>query len=89
MYKTALPPKHTHTNNYPAPNVSWISLVSQISKESACSAGDLALIPGLGRSSGGGHGNHSSILAWRIPMDRGTWRAVVPGVAKSGTQLSD
>ena len=25
--------------------------------ESACSAGDLALIPGLGRSPGGGHGN--------------------------------
>ena len=27
------------------------------SKESACSAGDLGLIPGLGRSTGGGHGN--------------------------------
>ena len=25
------------------------------------------LIPGLGRSPGGGHGNPSSILAWRIP----------------------
>ena len=32
---------------------------------------------------------HSSILAWRIPMDRGTWRATVHGVAKSQTQLSD
>ena len=28
---------------------------------------------------------HSSILAWRIPMDRGTWRAMVHGVAKSWT----
>ena len=28
---------------------------------------------------------HSSILAWKIPMDRGTWRATVPGVAKSQT----
>ena len=27
------------------------------SKESACKAGDLGLIPGLGRSPGGGHGN--------------------------------
>ena len=27
------------------------------SKEPACSAGDLGLIPGLGRSHGGGHGN--------------------------------
>ena len=25
---------------------------------------------------------HSSILAWRIPMDRGTWRATVHGVVK-------
>ena len=26
---------------------------------------------------------HSSILAWRIPLDRGAWRALVRGVAKS------
>ena len=32
---------------------------------------------------------HSSILAWRIPMDRGAWWATVHGVAKSQTQLSD
>ena len=31
----------------------------------------------------------SSILAWRIPTDRGAWRAMVPGVTKSWTQLSD
>ena len=36
-------------------------------KESACNAGDLGSIPGSGRSPGGGHGNHSGILAWRIP----------------------
>jgi len=30
-----------------------------------------------------------SILAWRIPMDRGAWWATVCGVAKSQTQLSD
>ena len=30
---------------------------------------------------------HSSILAWRIPMDRGAWRAIVHGVAKSWTRL--
>ena len=28
---------------------------------------------------------HSSILAWKIPMDRGAWRAVVYGVEKSWT----
>ena len=31
---------------------------------------------------------HSSILAWRIPMDRGAWWATVHGVTKSWTQLS-
>ena len=30
---------------------------------------------------------HPSILAWRIPMDRGAWRAAVHRVAKSRTQL--
>ena len=32
---------------------------------------------------------HSSILAWRIPMERGAWWATVHGVAKSQTRLSD
>ena len=36
-----------------------------------------------------GMATHSSFLAWRIPMDRGAWRATVCGVAKSQTQLSD
>ena len=31
---------------------------------------------------------HSSILAWRIPMDRGAWQDTVLGVAKSWTRLS-
>ena len=31
---------------------------------------------------------HSSILAWRISMDRGAWQATVHGVAKSQTQFS-
>ena len=36
-------------------------------KASACNAGDPGSIPGLGRSPGEGNGNHSSILARRIP----------------------
>ena len=30
-----------------------------------------------------GMATHSSVLAWRIPMDRGAWQAIVHGVAKS------
>ena len=29
-----------------------------------------------------GVATHSSILAWRIPMDRGAWQATVQSVAK-------
>ena len=36
-----------------------------------------------------GMATHSRILAWRIPMDRGAWRATVHRVAKSQTRLSD
>ena len=36
-----------------------------------------------------GMATHSSILAWRIPLDRGAWWATVHGFAKSWTQLSD
>ena len=64
-------------------------------KESTCNAGDLASIPGLGRSLGRedpleeGMATHSSILAWRIPVDKGSWRATLHSVAKSQTRLSD
>ena len=36
-----------------------------------------------------GMASHSSILAWRIPMDRGAWRATVHAVAKNRRQLGD
>ena len=42
-------------------------------KESACNAGDLGLIPGLGRSLEKGTATHSSILAWRIPWTYSPW----------------
>ena len=38
-----------------------------VSKESACNVGDLGLIPGLGRSSGGGHGNSLQYSCLEIP----------------------
>ena len=36
-----------------------------------------------------GMATHSSILAWRIPMDGGAWQATVHGVTKNRTQLND
>ena len=51
-------------------------------KESSCNAGDLGSIPGLGRSLEEDMATHSTILAWRIPMDRGAWWATVYGIAK-------
>ena len=49
------------------------------------SAEYLGLIPGLGRSPGGGHGNPLHYFAWRIPMDRESWQATAHRVAKSST----
>ena len=51
--------------------------------EFAGNVGGLGSVPGLGRSPGEGHGNPSSSLAWRIPMEPGAWRAAVHGGAKS------
>ena len=34
-------------------------------------------------------GTLSSILAWRMPMDRGAWQATVHGITKSQTKLSE
>ena len=50
---------------------SWGNTGSWDSKQSACNAGDLASIPGLGRSPGEGNGTHSSMLAWKIPWTEG------------------
>ena len=44
--------------------------------------GDLGSIPGLGGSLEESVATHSSILAWRSPMDRGAWQATVHGVIR-------
>ena len=50
-------------------------------KESTCNVGDVGSIPGLGRSHREGHG---SILAWRMPIDRGAWQTTVHAGTESG-----
>ena len=57
-------------------------------KESPWNVGDLGLIPGLGRSPGGGHG-YPLKYSWRIPMDRRAWWSTVHEVTKNQTWLRD
>ena len=55
----------------------------------AGSTRDLGLIPGLERSPGGENGNLLQYSFLENSTDRGTWQAMVHGVAKNWTQLSD
>ena len=55
--------------------------------ESACNAGGLSSIPGLGRPPGEGNDNPLQYSCLENPMDRGAWKATVHAVTKSQTQL--
>jgi len=50
--------------------------------------GDVGSIPGLGRSPEVGNGNPLQHSCLGNPMDRGAWRTIVHGVAKSWTRLN-
>ena len=58
-------------------------------KEFACNVGNLGLIPGLGRSPGGGNDNVLQYSCLENPTDRGAGLATVHRAAKSWTQLSN
>ena len=63
----------------------WLS-----GEEFACNAEDTrssGLIPGSGRSPGGGNGNPLQYSCLENPMNRGAWQVTVHGVAKSWTLL--
>ena len=70
----------------------WCCLVAPThasdGKESACNAGGLDSIPGLGRFPGEGNGNPLRYPCLENPMDSGAWWAKVHGVAKSRTRLT-
>ena len=57
-------------------------------KESACSAGDLGLIPGSGRSPEEENGKALEYSCLENHMYKGAWGAIAHGVTKSQTQLS-
>ena len=58
-------------------------------KNLPANAGDSGSIPRSGRSPGAGNGNPLQHFCLENPMDRGTCQAIVHGVSKSWTQLSD
>ena len=57
-------------------------------KNLPANAGDMSLIPVLGRSPRGGNGNALQYSYLENPMDRGLWQATVHGLVKIWTQLS-
>ena len=58
-------------------------------KNMPANAGDKSLIPGLGRSPGGGNGNPLRYSCLGNPMDREAWWATVHGSQKCQTQVSN
>ena len=62
---------------------------SSNSKESACDEGDQGLIPEMRSSFGEGNGNPLQYSCLENSMDREAWWAIICGVAKSQTQLSN
>ena len=71
--------QNTSTRGFPGG-----SLVKNLPAD-AGDAGNEGLIPGSGRSPGGGHGNPLQYPCLENPTDRGDWRATVRGVAESDT----
>ena len=64
---------------------SQVALVVKNQPANAGDVRDVGSVPGLERSPGGGHGNPLQYSCLGNPMDRGAWRAIVHGVAKSQT----
>ena len=54
-------------------------------KESACNAGDLGSVPGLGRSPGKGNDYPLQYYCLENSVDRGAWRATVHGITELDT----
>ena len=64
---------------------SQVVLVVKNPPDNAGAAGDVSLIPGLGRSPGGGNGNPLQYSCLQNPMDREAWQAIDYSIAKSDT----
>ena len=68
----------------------WASQEVPVVKNLPTNSGDIrdsGLIPGSGKSPGGGQGNPLQYSCLENPMDREAWKATVHRVAKSQTRL--
>ena len=84
IYRMKYETEYTHTHIYMSFQVALVV------KNLPASAGDVrcaGLICGQENPLEEGRATQSSILAWRIPMDRGAWRTTVLRVAQTQTQL--
>ena len=63
--------------------------LKRLSSSSSSQTGDMSLIPGSGRSSREGNGSPLQYSCLENSMDGGDWWAIVHGVTKSRTRLSD
>ena len=71
------------------PVTRWASLLAQTVKNLPAMQETQVQSLGQRRPTGEGHGNPLQYSCLENPMDRGAWRAVVHGVTKSQTRLSD
>ena len=69
----------------PLKGTSQVVLVVKNLPADAGDTGNIGLIPGSGRSPGGGHGNPLQYSCLENPVDRGAWWATVHGVSQSRT----
>ena len=84
---------HSEISNYSFLNSSFSNFIHQnlgfpggsVVKNPSANAGDRGSIPGSGKSPGEGNGNPLEYSSLENSMDRGAWRAPVPGVTESDT----
>ena len=82
------------SHEFPAPKVANMETTEPVfggsdGKESALNVEDPSSIPGSRRSPGEGNGNPLQYSCLEKPMDGGTWRTTIHGVAKNQTRLND
>ena len=83
------PTKPSLIISFKVDTLSWASLMAQMAKKLSEMQKTWVQSLGWENSMEEAMATHSSILAWRIPTDRGALQAILHGVTKSQTKLRD